>query len=164
MSVTFQGSLLPCIARKTSMIDRFNDVRKTFNDYQQESAITLNKITIDENHPWNNCLIKNINMSENALILTIARNGEKVVPNGNIQLLKDDEVLIGTTFTKTSLDVNLIETTIDKNHDWLNKKINQIVCPTNFLIVLIKRNDKYFVPNGTSEIMLDDTIVFYENC
>ena len=46
LSVTIQGSLLPVIAKRDDMIDKFSDVRKTFNDYQQESAIALNKLTI----------------------------------------------------------------------------------------------------------------------
>ena len=31
----------------------------------------------------------------------------------------------------------------------------------NHLIALIKRGEEYFVPNGTTKIELNDTIVFY---
>ena len=40
LSVAVQGTLLPYVSRKLDMIDDKADVQKTFNDYQEESAIT----------------------------------------------------------------------------------------------------------------------------
>lgn len=162
LSVSLQGTLLPYLARKFSMIDRYADVRKTFNDYQMESAINLNKITVSDTHPWLGCEIKDINLGQNALILTINRNNERITPNGKTQLQLGDEILIGTTYAKVDENINLCETFIDENHEWLNKKIKEMNCPQGFLIALIKRNDDYFVPNGEIEIKLNDTIIFYE--
>lgn len=161
LSVAVQGSMLPVMAKRNDMIDRFSDVRKTFNDYQQEAAIALNKILIKDSHPWNGCMLKDINISDNALILVINRNNKKFIPKGSTKLIAGDEVLMGTTVVKAQNDVNLCETIIDEGHEWLNKKINTIDCP-NFLIALIKRNDEAFVPNGNTEIKLGDTLVFYE--
>ncbi len=162
LSVTLQGSLLPFLAKKFAMIDRFSDVRKTFNDYQQESAISLNKLIIDKNHPWNNSKLKDLKISKDSLILTITRNGKKIVPSGNTQLLVDDEILLGQTYESVNEDIKLIETNIDKGHDWLDKKICELQFPNNFLIALIKRNNEYFIPHGNTEIKINDTIIFYE--
>lgn len=162
LSVTLQGSLLPFLAKKSGMIDRFYDVRKTFNDYQQEAAISLNKLTIEENHPWNNSTLKDIKISKNALILMVTRDGEKIIPNGHTKLQTNDEILLGQTYEKTPEDIKLTETNIDEGHYWLDKKVCEIEFPHNFLIALIKRNDEYIVPHGNTEIKLNDTIVFYE--
>ena len=162
LSVAIQGSMLPVIAKRDSMIDRFSDVRKTFNDYQQESAIALDKVIIKDSHPWNGCMLKDLNISDNALILVINRNGEKIVPKGNTMLMSGDEVLLGTTVVKAKNDIKLCETVVDEGHEWLNRKINTINCPEDFLIALIKRGDEAFVPKGDTEIKLGDTLVFYE--
>ena len=122
LSVTIQGSMLPVIAKRDDMIDKFSDVRKTFNDYQQESAIALNKLTIKDSHPWKGCALKDIKVSNNALILVINRSNEKIVPKGSTILQEGDEVLIGTTVVQSSDDIKLCETVIDKGHEWLNKK------------------------------------------
>ncbi len=53
LSIAFQGSLLPRVSAKLSMIDHTADVSKTFNDYQEESDIDFIKIHLDKNHPWN---------------------------------------------------------------------------------------------------------------
>ncbi len=162
LSVTVQGSMLPVIAKRDDMIDRFSDVRKTFNDYQYESAIALNKMVIKDSHPWKGCALKDITISDNALILVINRNNEKILPKGNTVLQEGDEILIGTTVVKTSDDINLCETIIDEGHEWNDKKINMIDCPQNMLIALIKRGEESFVPNGSTEIKTGDTVVFYE--
>ena len=161
LSVSLQGSLLPWIAKKVDMIDRFSDVRKTFNDFQQESAISLNKIVIQEAHPWAGQSLKDIKFDGKVLILAITRNGKKIVPKGNTKILENDEVLIGSTHTESDIDINLCETYIDKGHEWLDLKIKEINLPESHLIALIKRGEKYFVPNGLTKIKLEDTIVFY---
>ncbi len=162
LSVTVQGSLLPYIAKRDSMIDTFSDVRKTFNDYQQESAIALNKLIIKDFHPWKGCQLKDIAMSDNSLILVINRNNQKIVPKGNTILEEGDEVLIGTTVADTNNDIQLSEINVDKGHEWADKRISTIHFPDNFLIALIKRDSYSFVPNGDTEIKTGDTIIFYE--
>ncbi|MBQ7126160.1 potassium/proton antiporter [bacterium] len=161
LSITFQGSLLPYIAKKVNMIDKFVDVRKSFNDFQQESAIVLNKVVITDSHPWNQNLIKDIQFNGKALILMITRNGKKIVPKGSTILKAGDEIILGTTFEKMTDEINLCETFIDKSHEWLNKKIKDINLPDTHLIALVKRANDYFVPNGTTLIKLKDTIIFY---
>ena len=153
--------MLPLIAKKVDMIDRFSDVRKTFNDFQQESAISLNKIIIQEAHPWVGQNLKDIKFDGKALILAITRSGKKIVPKGNTKILENDEVLIGSTHTESDIDINLYETHIDKKHEWLDLKLREINLPESHLIALIKRGEKYFVPNGSTKIKLEDTIIFY---
>ena len=46
LSVAIQGTLLPAVSRRLDMIDETSDVRKTFNDYQEESSITYLKVII----------------------------------------------------------------------------------------------------------------------
>ena len=122
LSVTFQGAFLLYLAKKFDMIDRYSDVRKTFNDFQQESAIALNKIIIKNSHPWQNCKVKDLTLSDNALILYIKRNNDKIVPNGETQIKENDEILIGTTVANIKDEINLCETNIDNDHEWLNKR------------------------------------------
>ena len=162
LSVSLQGSLLPFIAKKVDMIDKYSDVRKTFNDFQQESAIALNKVIVSSSHPWLGQCIKDIHFNGKALILMIIRDGKKIVPRGLTEILENDEILIGSTYTETDIDINLCETSIDDNHEWLNLEIKDICLSENNLIALIKRGEEYFVPNGNTKIILNDTIVFYD--
>lgn len=75
--------------------------------------------------------------------------------------MEKDEVLIGTTYAESDVDINMCETYIDEKHEWLDLKLKEINLPDSHLIALIKRGDDYFVPNGSTKIKLSDTIVFY---
>lgn len=161
LSVSFQGTILPFLAKKWSMIDKFADVRKTFNDYQQESAISLNTISVTDSHPWNGTMLKDISLNNKALILQITRDGEKIIPKGETQLLAGDSVLIGTTVEQAQSDIRLCETFIDDTHEWKDKKIAFLNCPENLLIALVKRDGTSFVPNGKTTLKIGDTVVFY---
>ena len=162
LSVAIQGSILPLVAKKHDLIDKFADVRKTFNDYQQEASIALNKFTVSPSHLWCNTKVKDINLEEGALILYIKRDGKRIFPKADTVIESGDEVTVGTTVQELDNEVVLLETNIDSNHEWLNKTLKEINPTNNFLIVLIKRKNDSFVPNGDTVIRLGDTIIFNE--
>lgn len=161
LSVAFQGSLLPYFAKKLNMIDKYSDVLKTFNDYQKESAITLSKTLVTKTHPWVNRFLKDIKLDDNSLILLIRRDGCKIVPKGDTEVLEGDLVLLGTTVTHSTSDIKLREMEIGQNHEWKNKKIKEIEFQPGFLIALIKRAGNPFVPNGETKLVAGDVVVFY---
>jgi len=161
LSVALQGSFLPFVAKKTNMLDAFSDVRKTFNDYQDEYAIKLMKITIDNNHDWYNKEVKNINFPEGTIALLIERGDEKLVPRGNTIIKDKDVVLLSLPVLNVRDDVILKEVVLDKNSKWCNKKIKDINLSKNDLIVMIKRNGENIVPNGDLELMENDLVVLY---
>lgn len=41
LSIAVQGTFLPLVSEKLRMIDRNMDVRRTFNDYEEESSHLL---------------------------------------------------------------------------------------------------------------------------
>lgn len=160
-SVAIQGSILPFLAKKLNMIDKFFDVLKTFNDYQKESAITLSKFVVSDNNPWINKQLKDINIPKDVLILLIKRERQKIVPKGDTVILKDDVVLLGSSVVHSSSDIKLREMEITENHEWKNKKIKDIDFQPDFLIALIKRAGNAFVPNGETTLFAGDVVVFY---
>lgn len=160
-SVAFQGSLLPFFAKKFNMIDKFSDVLKTFNDYQKESSISLTKFHIGKNHPWINMQLKDIKLENETMVLVIYRDGCKVVPKGDTQILFDDYILLGKSVENVSSDIKLREMEITKNHEWKNLKLKEINFQDGFKIALIKRGQLSFVPNGETKLAVDDIVVFY---
>ena len=52
LSVAIQGTFLPLAAKMTNMIDPHVDIKKTFNDYEEECAVKLLRITVPQNHEW----------------------------------------------------------------------------------------------------------------
>lgn len=161
LSVAFQGSLLPKIAKKLDMIDEENDVRKTFNDYQEKSPITLMRVFIPEGHSWENKTVADAAIPSDSLALIIKRNGENIVPRGNTVIKANDSIILSIPEYNFQDDINLREIKIDKFNKWCNKAIEDINLPDDILITLIKRGQENIIPRGNTVILEDDVVVLY---
>lgn len=162
LSVAFQGTILPYFAQKVNMIDEFSDVRKTFNDYQEDFSIKLLNVEITEKSDWVDKEIKDIKLQQGSLILNIHRGNERIVPKGNTKILLGDSVIVSLPNTNVGDDITLKEIIIDKKHKWCNKKIKDLTLPNNYLIVMIKRDGETIVPNGEITLLEDDLLAIYD--
>lgn len=161
LSVSFQGSLLPKVAKKLDMIDEENDVRKTFNDYQEKSLITLMRVFIPEGHSWENKTVEEAGIPGDSLALIIKRNGENIVPRGNTVIKANDSIILSIPEYNFQDDIKLREIQIDKFNKWCNKAIEDINLPDDILITLIKRGQENIIPRGNTVILEDDIVVLY---
>ena len=161
LSVALQGSLLPIMAKKLDMIDEDGDVRKTFNDYQEESAMTLMRFFIPNGHNWENKKISEVHMPTGSLALMIKRGGETLIPRGETMILAGDNMILSVPSYKGDADVDLKEIPITKNHKWCDKTIVELDLPEHVLIAMVRRGDKSIIPSGKTVIKENDIVVIY---
>ena len=161
LSVAIQGSLLPMVSRKLNMIDEESDVRKTFNDYQEKSSITLMRIFVPKGHMWENKTIEEATIPGDSLALMIKRNGENIVPKGNTIIKANDSIVLSIPEYNFKDDINLREIKIEKDNTWCDKTIEEINLPNDILIALIKRGNENIIPRGKTLILEDDVVVVY---
>ena len=161
LSVALQGSLLPVMAKKLDMVDEEGDVRKTFNDYQEESALTLMRFFIPNGHNWENKKISEVHMPTGSLAVMIKRGAETLVPRGETEILAGDNLILSVPSYYGDADVNLKEIPITKKHKWCNKTIEELNLPEDMLIAMVRRGDKSIIPSGKTVILENDVIVIY---
>jgi cell volume regulation protein A len=162
ISVALQGTLLPYVADKLNMIDENVDVRKTFNDYQEESAITLMRMYIPKGHNWENKRISEVHMPTGALALMIKRNRETIITRGNTKILADDTIILSVPTYEPGEDERLEEIFIEKAHEWCDATIEELKLPENVIIALIKRDEENIIPDGQTRILENDVVVVYQ--
>lgn len=161
-SVALQGSLLPAVARKLDMVDDDSDVRKTFNDYQEETAITLMRMYIHEGHNWENRMIKDVSLPSDSLAVMVKRDGETLIPKGDTKILAGDNIILNVPYYNADNEIQLQEIAIDKNHDWCDKKIMELNLSQNTLVTMIRREDETIIPDGQTTIRCKDIVVICE--
>ena len=161
LSVAFQGSLLPMAAKKLDMIDLNSDIRKTFNDYQEKSSITLMRVFIPEGHSWENKTVEEAGIPNDSLALIIKRNHRNIVPKGDTVIKANDSIILSIPEYDAEDDIKLREVKIDKVHKWCNKPIEELNLSADILIALIKRGDENIIPRGSTVIMENDIVVMY---
>ena len=161
LSVSFQGAFLPTAARKLNMIDYKEDVRRTFNDYQDESLIKLMRVFIPKGHAWEGKSIEDAAIPSDSLALMIKRDDENIIPKGNTIIKANDSIILSIPDCNIEDDIKLKEVKIDRNHKWCNKQIEQLNLPDDILIALIKRGDENIIPRGKTYILENDIVVMY---
>lgn len=162
-SVAIQGTLLPWAAKKLEMTDDSMDVRKTFNDYREESAITLMRMYIPKGHNWENRQIKDVSMPTGSLALMLKRGKETMIPKGDTTILADDTLILSVPAYEPKDQEKLQEIEIDKKHSWCGKRIEELNLPSDMLIALIIRKEQNLIPDGKTVIMDGDIVVAYDN-
>ena len=163
LSISFQGTLLPRVSAKLSMIDQTADVSKTFNDYQEESDIDFIKVHVDKNHPWSGKTLKELPLPAELLVVMVARREETIVPNGSTVLLPGDLLVLAARAFEDRENLSLQEIVIEKGHKWLGCALRQIPTRSNALIVMIKRGNETIIPSGGTTLQTGDTLVIAQS-
>ena len=153
--------MIPKVAEKLDMVDNSADVSKTFNDYQEESAMTLMRMYIPKGHNWENHKICEVSIPTGALALMIKRDGDTMIPNGDTRILAEDSVILSVPAYESKEDEHLEEVLIEKNNPWCEQRIRELNLPQNQLIALVKRGEENLIPSGSTKIHEGDIVVLY---
>ena len=163
LSISLQGSLLPRVSAKLSMIDHTADVSKTFNDYQEESDIDFIKIHLDKIHPWNGQTLRELPLPSDLLVVMIARKEETIVPNGSTVLLPGDLLVLAARAFEDRENLSLQEIVVEKGHKWVGRSLRQIPTRSDTLIVMVKRGNETIIPGGSTILQAGDTLVIAQS-
>lgn len=158
-SVAFQGTLLPLVSQKLHMVDDKEDVRKTFNDYQEETSFQLMRMHIPTGHNWENKLVKDVAMPTGSLALMIKRKNESLITKGDTRILAGDDIILSVPPYSPSGSEELEERVIEKGDSWCNKAIGDLKIPKRKLIAMVIRNDQPIIPDGKTVILEKDVVV-----
>lgn len=160
-SVAIQGTLLPWVAEKLGMVDDTLDVRKTFNDYEEDSNFTLMKVDVFEGHDWVHRKIREIQMPPGSLAIKIKRGEQSIVTRGDTEIQTGDTVVWIVPGYTPDADEDLEEVDIDKTNPWCGKRIAQLKLPPDMLIAMILRGTETIIPDGNTLIRENDRVVTY---
>lgn len=158
-SVSIQGTLLPYIAKKLDMVDEEGDVRKTFNDYQEETELQLMRMHIPKGHNWENKKIKDVSVPTGSLAIMIKRGEETLITKGETQILAGDDVILSVPPYIPTESEELLERKIDKKDEWCNKSIGELHLEPNELITMVIRGEENIIPDGKTILKERDVVV-----
>ena len=94
LSVAIQGTFLPLAAKMTNMIDPHVDIKKTFNDYEEECAVKLLRITVPKNHEWVGKPIRCVEFPQKSLAVLIKRKQERIIPKNSTVIQAGDNITL----------------------------------------------------------------------
>ena len=157
LSLVVQGSLLPALARALDMIDANANVMRTFNDFQEESDLSLIKIKVDPTHPWIGRALRDVPTPRDLIVVLILRHGnERVVPGGDTVIEAGDLLVYAAPTFEARDDFKLREVHVGEHHRWAGKLLRELPDTSRIVIVMLKRGDQSIIPNGDTHIEAGD--------
>ncbi len=159
LSISIQGTLLAWISAKFKMIDENADVRRTFNDYQEEENVSFVKFHLYGQHPYVEKCLKEIILPPKLLVVLLIRGKEVMVPNGDTCLKAGDLMIAAAEAFEDRKNMTLKEITVDKNHKWCKKALNRIAMQPGTLIVMVRRGKETIIPTGNTVVHEGDVLV-----
>lgn len=160
LSVSFQGTLLPWVAKKLNMVDEGGNVMRTFNDYQVDQQLHLIQSTIPAGHPWVGKTIGELRLSIDALVVMVIRQQENLVPRGDTRIQAGDLLVFGGEPYWDEQTPELQELSLTPDHPWVGQAIRELTLPETELVILLRHTDgTTTIPKGDTRLLPEDTLV-----
>ena len=159
LSIAVQGTFLPLVSEKLRMIDRNMDVRRTFNDYEEENSIHFVKTHIQEGHLFCGKRVRDISLPPEMLIVMILRGEEKRIPNGDTLLLAGDLLILAAPEFTEGENLILRERTTVKGDKWTGKTLKEVPLSKGTLVVSVRRGEETLIPTGNTRIQEGDILI-----
>lgn len=159
LSISVQGTLLPFVAKKLSMIDTQTDVGCTFTDYQEDSDIHFIKLHIDHAHSWCGQRLSELRLPSDLLVAMVIRGQEVIVPDGSTQLACGDLLVLAARSFEDREHLRLREVAVSPKDTFVNCALSQIPKAHTNRVILIKRGIDTIIPRGDTLIRAGDILI-----
>ena len=160
LSALAQGSLMAPASKRWDMLDPNETVLQTFNYYQNKAKIGFLETRIHPNSSLIGCQVKDLNLTFDFIVAKIERNGQTIVPRGQVTIEENDLIILGGEMHFDESGQDLIEFTVPKGHQWEKKYIKDLELPHDRLIVMVQRkNNDIIIPVGDTRLLEDDKVI-----
>lgn len=161
--ITFLGVgmvAIPTGIISAGFVDQYSRVKR-MSDYGNEEDIHFIKIHIKQRDHWKNQKIKDLGLPSGVIVAAIRRNGNVIIPRGDVVLRTDDVLVLGAESFQDKEHINLKEIILKKQNPWCNQCIRDLDISRQTLIVLVKRRNRVLIPYGDLMLKEHDTVILY---
>ena len=129
--------------------------------HSEEHELKFVTSVIPQGHSWCGKRVKEVPFPPQIILVTIIRQGEALVPNGDTVMLENDTLVIGAKHYRGEEYINLKEIIIKEEHEWIGKQIKDLDISRQELIVMIRRRNRTIIPNGSTYVKEGDAVILY---
>lgn len=129
--------------------------------HSEEHELKFVTSVIPQGHSWCGKRVKEVPFPPQIILVTIIRQGEALVPNGDTVMLENDTLVIGAKHYHGEEYINLREIIIKEEHEWIGKQIKDLDISRQELIVMIRRRNRTIIPNGSTYVKEGDAVIMY---
>ena len=161
--ITFLGVLLVAIPTgiiSAGFVEEYQ-LATRLADIEQQQNVRFIKASIDQGDAWIGKTISEIAMPSGSIIALIIRDGETLVPRGDIEILLGDKLIICAESATEGMLEDVKEIILGRNHPWNGQKIRDLDISRQTFIVLVERDGKTVKPDGDLVLLEGDRALVY---
>lgn len=134
---------------------------KLIGSHYEEKDIKFITSVINPEHPWNGEMVKKAVFPPQLILVIIIHADEVIVPRGDTLIQAGDRLIFAAKNLKEEFDIDLKEILIKEENKWVGNKIKDLDISRQELIVMIQRNGRTIIPNGSTVIRVNDVLMMY---
>ena len=130
-------------------------------DIEQEKDVRFIKASIDPGDAWIGKTISEVAMPSGSIIALVIRDGDTLVPRGDIEIMLGDKLIICAESATEGMLEDVKEIILGRNHPWKNQKIRDLDISRQTFIVLVERDGRTIKPEGDLVLLEGDKVLIY---
>ena len=130
-------------------------------DIEREKDVRFIKASIDPGDAWIGKTISEIAMPSGSIIALVIRDGETMVPRGDIEILLGDKLIICAESATEGMLEDVKEVVLGRSHPWNKQKIRDLDISRQTFIVLVERDGRTMKSDGELELIEGDKVLIY---
>lgn len=134
---------------------------KTMKEASEESDIRFVQLRVGKKHPWIDMKVKDLPLPPGLLIAAVKRQENVVVPRGSTRIRQGDFLVLGAEGYKQDIGIRLKELVLKDQSTWVGLRISELDISRKTMIVMIRREDKMMIPNGSTKLRSGDVLLLY---
>ena len=161
--ITFLGVgmvAIPTGIISAGFVEQYTKLRETEEDSETHDLKFVSSV-LPQGHSWCGRKVKEVPFPPQVILVTIIRDGEPMVPNGDTVLLENDTMVIGAKHYHGDGSIHLKEIIIKSENDWVGRQIKDLDISRLELIVMLRRGDRTIIPDGKTYIREGDAVIMY---
>ena len=161
--ITFLGvgvAAIPTGIISAGFVEQYSRLQQVGN-HVSGTSMQFIRVALDPNDNWIGKTIKELDLPDEVIITAVTRNGEVIIPRGDLELEEEDVLVFGAEPFTDGMNIALKEIKLTSDHDWKNKMIKELDISRQTFIVSVKRKGKTMIPNGSLKLAEGDVIILY---
>lgn len=161
--ITFLGVLMVAIPTgilSAGFVEQYSRLKRV-GDYATERDLDFVAVELAARDPWAGKCIRDLTLPHGLLIAAVRREGELVVPRGDVVLKPGDRVVLCAGASKGDSSIRLRELVLGRDHEWNGCAIRDLDLSRQTCIVMVRRAGTMLVPRGSTKLQTGDTLLLY---
>ncbi|MCR5210592.1 MAG: ion transporter [Lachnospiraceae bacterium] len=161
--ITFLGvgvAAIPTGIISAGFVEQYSRLQQVGNN-NSGIAMQFIRVALDPGDKWIGKSIRELYLPDEVIITAVTRNGEVIVPRGDLELEEGDILVFGAEPFRDGINIALKEIEITADHNWKDKMIRDLDIARQTFIVSVKRNGNTMIPNGSLRFAKGDRIILY---